>query len=76
MKTLFAVATLATAAVLSACSTAQPLAQTPSFTIHNPGIYATQPPLVDDGGVPLAMPVSVDANGPAAMARGTGRMAD
>lgn len=76
MKTLFAVATIAAAALLSACSAPEPVAQTPAYTIHNPGIFATQPPLVDDGGVPLAMPVSVDAKGPAAMARGTGRMAD
>lgn len=73
MKTLFAIATVA---ILSACSTAQPLAQTPSYTIHNPDIYATQQPLVDDEGIPLALPTSVEAKGPAAMARGTFRMAD
>ena len=73
MKTLIS---LAFVAHVSACSTAQPLAQSPSYTIHNPGIYATQPPLVDDNGVPLAIPSTVGVKGPAELAMGKGRMAD
>lgn len=73
MKTILSLALIA---LVSACSTAQPLAQTPSYTIHNPDIYATQPPLVDDNGVSLAIPTTVGAKGPAEMAMGTGRMAD
>ncbi len=75
MKTLFAVATIATAALLSACSAPEPVAQAPAYTIHNPGIFATQPPLVDDGGVPLAVPTAMGVKG-AAWDRGTARMAD
>ncbi len=72
MKTILS---LALVALVSACSTAQPLAQTPSYTIHNPDIYATQQPLVDDNGVPLALPTTV-GKGPAELAQGKGRMAD
>ena len=72
MKTILA---LALVAFVSACSTEQPVAQTPSFTIHNPGIFATQPPLVDDNGVSLAHPVA-DKKDPTAWAQGKGRMAD
>lgn len=66
-------ATLTLISPLLACSTVQPLAETPSYTIHNPSIYATVQPAVDDEGVPLAIPAAKD---PFPWASGTGRMVD
>lgn len=70
MKYLFAISL---ACLVSACSTAQPLAQTPSYTIHNPEIFGSQPPLVDDDGIPFAVVATKD---PFPWASGTARVAD
>ena len=45
-------------------------ADSQTLKIHNPEIYATQQPLVDDNGVPLALPTAKH------WAEGTGRMID
>lgn len=50
MKTVFA---LAVAILVSACASGSQQATAPAYTIHNPGIYASDPPLVDDDGHPL-----------------------
>lgn len=71
MKSLVAVAI---ACVLSACSTAQSVAESPSYVIHNPGIYASVQPLMDDGGVSLAIPSATQ--GPFSWANGIAGMAD
>lgn len=55
--------TLAVVLALVGCADSQTL------KIHNPEIYATQQPLVDDDGIPLALPVKH-------WAEGTGRMVD
>lgn len=60
------------ACLAAACSTAQPLADAPSYTIHNPDIYASVQPLVDDDGIPLA----VVPKDPFPWASGTARVAD
>ncbi|QIL78578.1 hypothetical protein G7047_00570 [Diaphorobacter sp. HDW4A] len=38
-------------------------AGSPTLEIHNPEIFATQQPLVDDDGIPLALPVKHWAEG-------------
>ena len=45
-------------------------ADSQTLKIHNPEIYATQQPLVDDNGVPLALPTAKH------WSEGTGRMID
>ncbi|CAM3689436.1 hypothetical protein [Paracidovorax anthurii] len=74
---------LAVALALSACSSVREAPDAPSFAIHNPAIYATQQPLVDDNGMPLAV-VATDtaqvatpsAKDPFPWASGTSRVAD
>lgn len=46
-------------------------ASSPSYTIHNPDIYATAQPLVDDDGIPLALPTTSQH-----WTHGNSRMAD
>lgn len=58
MKALVALYSILT---LAACTTSQKLASEPSYTIQNPDIYATVQPVVDDNGVPLALPAPKEA---------------
>lgn len=50
MKTLVV---LSLACLACACATREHAADTRDYTIHNPGLYASDPPLVDDDGHPL-----------------------
>lgn len=80
MKTL---ASVAAALALCACSAVPEAPDAPSYVIHNPALYATERPLVDDNGVSLAV-VPVErarlvlppAQDPFPWASGTSRVAD
>lgn len=67
---------LSAAIALSACAASHELASEPSYTIHNPDIYGSAQPLVDDDGIPLALPAAQPAMQPAVWYLGTGRMVD
>lgn len=72
-----AILALTFTAVLSACSTASNDAAAASprpLVIHNPAIFGKSPPIVDDGGVPLANPAPT--KDPHSWMTGTGRMVD
>lgn len=68
--------TLAAALALSACASSPPAS--PSYVIHNPELFATERPKVDDDGIPLVFPG--DETAPATKAahwfEGNGRMVD